>query len=223
MGGASIGQAKASLLYALGRLTPKDRFNVLRFDDTMETLFPGPLPGDAENIGRAKRFVSSLDASGGTIMAPAMQAALADDGSEVGRLRQVVFLTDGAISNEYELFGVITAGLGRSRIFMVGIGSAPNAHLMSRAAELGRGSYTYIGSATQVEERMRALFARLEKPAVTNLSVTFSEKGADVTPKVLPDLYAGEPLTIAAKRAAPRPRARAPTPPPPRRPRAAPR
>ena len=39
MGGTSMVQAKASLIYALGRLRPADRFNVIRFDDTMDTLF----------------------------------------------------------------------------------------------------------------------------------------------------------------------------------------
>ena len=39
---------------------------------------------------------------------------------------------------------------------VVGIGSAPNSFLMTRAAEIGRGSFTHIGSADQVEERMRA-------------------------------------------------------------------
>ena len=40
MGGVSIIQAKASLTYALGRLQPTDRFNVIRFDHTMDVLFP---------------------------------------------------------------------------------------------------------------------------------------------------------------------------------------
>ena len=64
---------------------------------------------------------------------------------------------------------------GRSRVFMVGIGSAPNTFLMTRASELGRGTFTHIGSVEQVEARMRDLFGKLESPAVTNLSVTFSE------------------------------------------------
>ncbi len=183
MGGTSIEQAKASLLYALGRLNPGDRFNIVRFDDTMETVFPTLVAGDRENIGKAKAFVSALQANGGTVMAPAMRAALQDDTGDASRLRQVVFLTDGAISNENDLFDIITAGLGRSRVFMVGIGSAPNSHLMTRAAELGRGSYSYIGSTAQVEERMRSLFAKLEKPVVTDLAVKFSESGVDVTPE----------------------------------------
>jgi Ca-activated chloride channel family protein len=82
---------------------------------------------------------------------------------------------------------------------MVGIGSAPNSFLMTRAAELGRGTFTHIGSVEQVEERMRALIAKLESPAVTNLMATFSVAGADVTPVVLPDLYRGEPVALTAR------------------------
>ena len=90
-------------------------------------------------------------------------------------MRQVVFLTDGEIGNEQQLFDTIAAMRGRSRMFMVGIGSAPNSFLMTRAAELGRGTFTHIGSVEQVEERMRALFDKLESPAVTNLTATFSD------------------------------------------------
>ena len=39
MAGTSIVQAKQSLLYALDHLRAGDKFNVVRFDDTMETLF----------------------------------------------------------------------------------------------------------------------------------------------------------------------------------------
>ncbi|MGJ5208774.1 marine proteobacterial sortase target protein [Bradyrhizobium sp. HKCCYLR20261] len=199
MGGTSIRQAKASLLYALGRLQPGDRFNVIRFDDTMTVLFPSSVPADAEHVGNATSFVSSLDARGGTEMVPAMRAALTDDGSDSDRVRQVVFLTDGAIGNEQQLFETITAMRGRSRIFMVGIGSAPNTYLMSRAAELGRGAFTHIGTVEQVEERMRDLFAKLENPVVMGLTATFSEASADLTPAVLPDVYRNEPLVLAAK------------------------
>ncbi|HBY27335.1 MAG TPA: marine proteobacterial sortase target protein, partial [Bradyrhizobium sp.] len=80
---------------------------------------------------------------------------------DADHVRQVVFLTDGAIGNEQQLFETISALRGRSRIFMVGIGSAPNTYLMTRAAELGRGTFTHIGSVEQVDERMRDLFAKL--------------------------------------------------------------
>ena len=200
MGGTSIVQAKASLIYALGRLQPTDRFNVIRFDHTMDVLFADAVPADREHLARAKSFVSALQANGGTEMVPAMRAALTDRGNGDGKhVRQVVFLTDGAIGNEQQLFETITAMRGRSRVFMVGIGSAPNSFLMTRAAELGRGTFTHIGSVEQVEERMRSLFAKLENPVVTGLTATFSEAQVDMTPTVMPDLYRGEPLILAAR------------------------
>ena len=203
MGGESMRQAKASLAYGLAHLKPGDRFNVVRFDDSLTVLFPAVVAADAANVAKAQRFVASLDADGGTEMVPAMAAALKDDPANgVGRLRQVVFLTDGSIGDEQGLFDAITAGRGRSRVFMVGIGSAPNTHLMSRAAELGRGTFTHIGSTDAVEEAMRQLFDKLENPVATNLTVTFEGTTADLAPAVLPDLYRGEPVTVAAKVAA---------------------
>ncbi|WP_431206070.1 marine proteobacterial sortase target protein [Bradyrhizobium betae] len=199
MGGTSIVQAKASLTYALSRLQPNDRFNVIRFDDTMDMLFPTSVRADAAHVDEATAFVSALQARGGTEMVPAMRAALTDKLGDTNTVRQVVFLTDGAIGNEQQLFEAITAMRGRSRVFMVGIGSAPNTYLMTRASELGRGAFTHIGSVEQVEERMRGLFAKLENPAVTGLSAKFSEAKADVTPGIIPDVYRDEPLVLAAK------------------------
>jgi Ca-activated chloride channel homolog len=203
MGGTSIIQAKASLLYGLEHLKPADRFNVIRFDSTMDVLFPDTVPADSVHLEEAKRFVSALQADGGTEMVPPMKAALTDNhGADSNYLRQVIFLTDGEIGNEQELFDTIAALRGRSRLYMVGIGSAPNTFLMTHASEIGRGTYTHIGSVEQVEERMRALFDKLENPIVTNLTANYSRE-MDATPALLPDLYRGEPVVLAARLAGP--------------------
>ena len=89
-------------------------FNVIRFDDTMDQLFSDAVSADKENIDRAIAFVSGLNANGGTEMIPPMRAALLDShASDTSHLRQVVFLTDGAIGNEEQLFATISKGLGR--------------------------------------------------------------------------------------------------------------
>ena len=201
MAGNSIVQAKQSLLFALDRLRPGDKFNVIRFDDTMETLFEAAVDATSENLAVAKHFVSRLDAQGGTEMLPALKAALQDAAaSDTSRVRQVVFLTDGAVGNEAELFKAINAELGRSRLFTVGIGSAPNSYFMRRAAEIGRGTFTHIGSDAQVLERMRVLFGKLEKPIMIGLKASWpAGTTVEVWPDPLPDLYAGEPVVLSAK------------------------
>ncbi len=200
MSGESMDQAKQGLLLALDRLAPTDEFNVIRFDDTMDMLFPTAVGASEQNLARAKRFVANLEANGGTEMLPALRAALIDnDKANIEEVRQVVFITDGAIGNEDELFSAITGGLGRSRLFTVGIGSAPNGYFMTRAARQGRGTFTYMDDVTKVTEQSEKLFAALENPVMTDLSVKLPAGAADAYPSPLPDLYSGEPVTLVLR------------------------
>jgi Ca-activated chloride channel family protein len=135
-------------------------------------------------------------------MAPAMQHALSQGGA-TGRLRQVVFLTDGDIGNEQALFDIITQNLADSRLFPVGIGSAPNSYFMTRAARFGRGSYTFIGDLSEVRERMSGLFGRLAAPVLTDVRLSWRDQEQqpaqacdDQSSQHTADLYAGEPLLL---------------------------
>lgn len=199
MGGESMAAAKQSLLHALGTLRPEDMFNIIRFDDTMTQLFDHATLASPGQIALARKFTEGLQASGGTEMLPALRAALADERPDDKSVRQVIFLTDGSLSNESEMMAEIAAHGGRSRIFMVGIGSAPNMYLMRRMAETGRGTYTNIGDAADVTTRMAALLDRLKAPAVRDLAVRVEGGKLDLTPRTLPDLYAGEPLLLLGK------------------------
>jgi Ca-activated chloride channel family protein len=198
MGGASIEQARAALHLALDHLAPDDRFEVVAFDDAPTPLFGASRPASAANVERAHRFVDRLRASGGTEMLAALELALADAQESAPGLRQVVFVTDGAIGNEAQLFAAIQRGIGRSRLFTVGIGSAPNAYFLNRAAGFGRGTATLIGSQAEVQERMEALFRKIESPALTDLDVHWNDE-VEMWPQRVPDLYAGEPVLVTAR------------------------
>lgn len=198
MAGESMPAARRSLLYALETLRPQDRFNIIRFDDTMTELFASAVQANRSNLEQAKTFTHSLEAEGGTEMLPALRAALRDDEVE-GRVRQVIFMTDGGLSNEADMMREIGQNRGRSRVFMVGIGSAPNSFLMRRMAEAGRGTFTHIGIGDEAEPQMRRLLDRLAKPVATNLTARVAGGNIDFAPRNLPDLYAGEPLVLLGR------------------------
>jgi Ca-activated chloride channel family protein len=196
MSGVSIVQAKEATLFALSRLKPGDRFNVIEFNSRTRSLFPAPVPVDATTLDAARAFVGALKADGGTEMRPALVAALAPE-AQPGYARQVFFLTDGAVGNEHELVKLIRARLGDRRLYTIAIGPAPNAWFIRQAAKVGRGTATFIGDVRHVRERMTTLFARLERPALTDLAITWPA-GAEAYPQQLPDLYAGEPIVASA-------------------------
>ncbi|MFM9862924.1 MAG: marine proteobacterial sortase target protein [Micropepsaceae bacterium] len=198
MAGESMRQAKAALILGLSKLKPEDKFNVIRFDDTFDVLFKTAVPANETNLKVATNFVSGLDANGGTEIYAALQAALADlTPTDTSRLRQVIFLTDGAVGNEDQVLAEINKSLGRSRLFTVGIGSAPNSFLMEHIAGQGRGTFTHIGSESEVVERMAELFNKLESPVMTDLRVADGVK-LETSPNPIPDLYAGEPVVLTA-------------------------
>ena len=201
MGGQSIVQAREALALGLDRLSRHDRFNVIAFNDRAYPLFERARPSTAENLSAARQFVRGLEATGGTEMASALRIALTG-APTAADLRQVVFITDGSVGNEAALFTLIHERLSDSRLFTVGIGSAPNSHFMREAAEIGRGTFTYISTVDQVGERMDDLIRRLESPTLTDIEVTWPvAPGAavDMYPAIAPDLYLGEPVTAVVR------------------------
>lgn len=198
MSGESIVQARSALDVALAQLQPEDSFNVIRFSSNFSRLYPQSRRADARSVADARAWVSGLQADGGTEMLPALDAALSDD-AERSAVRQVIFITDGAIGNEDALFGALRRGLGRSRLYSIGIGSAPNSHFMTKAAELGRGTFTYISKPGDVQEKMGELFAKLDSPVLHDLEVSWDAADVEVWPAQVPDVYLGEPVVIAAR------------------------
>ena len=204
MGGASIRQAKQALVMAIERLQPQDRFNLIEFNSNTRALFNGLQPASQAMRARAVSFAKALNAGGGTEMYQAIDTALTQgavpDNNDRQRIRQVVFITDGAVGNETQLFELIERKLDNSRLFTVGIGSAPNSYFMRKAAEFGRGSFTHIGSMALVAERMTELFRKLESPQLTDLRIDIPDRyAAEQYPAKIPDLYRGEPIVLTFK------------------------
>ena len=195
MSGTSIKQAKASLIQSINRLKQGDRFNIIWFNDKSERLFPEVTHATDQALAIATGVIDHLDADGGTVILPALELAL-EQKAENERLRQIVFLTDGNVDNESQLFSVIRNRLGNSRLFTIGIGSAPNSYFMRKAARAGRGTFTHIGDINEVQHKTARLLEKLESPALTDIHAFSSEANIEMFPHPLPDLYLGEPVTL---------------------------
>ncbi|MEX2492067.1 MAG: marine proteobacterial sortase target protein [Nitrospirales bacterium] len=200
MAGSSLTQAKAALKVALTRLTPQDAFNVIQFNSITQAFYATSQQASALGIQQALRYVDDLKAEGGTEMQPALVQALARTPNQEARhsLRQIIFITDGLVGNEEALFALLQRDIGQNRLFTVGIGSAPNGHFMRKAAQFGKGTFTHIGATTEVQDKMNRLFLKLERPALTDITIQSGDSlFGDIVPNPLPDLYVGEPLTVA--------------------------
>ncbi len=197
MAGDPIRAAKRAVQSALDGLKPSDHFNIVAFDDQTKRLFQHSQLASDDNINSARRFIRKLHADGGTEMQDAIRFALKSDDPD--RLRQIVFVTDGSVGYEDALLRTIHRDINNSRLFTIGIGSAPNRFFLEKAAEVGRGTSLSIMNLSQVQQQMDTLLAKLEHPVLTELDIQFEGGKAEYYPNPIPDLYQDQPLMLVAK------------------------
>ncbi|MPV85434.1 marine proteobacterial sortase target protein [Ostreibacterium oceani] len=203
MAGDSIQQAKRGLLAGLDSLSGQDVFNIVAFDSHATRLFDEAQTTNSHHMATARRFVNQLQADGGTEMLPALQLAFSQP-ENLGYLQQIIFITDGAVANEAQLFNYLSKHLGDGRLFTVGIGSAPNQHFMSGAAKYGRGSTINIANLNEVDTEMTALFDKISRPMMRDISIDLPfNDSVEIYPKKIPDLYTAEPILLTLKSANP--------------------
>lgn len=198
MGGTSISQARDALILGLDRLGPDDLFNIIEFNNSHSSLYSAPRKATPDNIASGKSFVSKLSAGGGTMMGPALETALSTMRRPNSHLGQIIFITDGNIGNETQLFAIIKDQLGDARLFPVAIGSAPNNFFMSRSAKFGRGKFVNVGDTSEVYDRMDELFDDIDSAILTNLSLNGLED-SEQYPSRIPDLYDGQPVVTVSR------------------------
>lgn len=198
MSGEPIARVKDVASASLRRLRPADTFLVVRFAGSPAPLAPAPVPATSENLRRVLADVAAIEAGGGTEMLDALRAALAVP-RDPARSRAVLFLTDGFIGNEAEVLAEMRRRSAEARIHAVGIGQAPNRHLIEEMARQGRGAAAYArldADAGSIEGFLDAIDA----PALTDLAVESEGLAAvEVGPDPLPDLYPGRPLVLTGR------------------------
>lgn len=200
MNGLPTEAVKRAMRHALERLNPRDTFRILRFSEDYSALSDEPLTASPAHVAKGMRFVEQLRGSGGTEMLRGIRRALTWP-EERGRLRVIVFMTDGFIGNERQVLEAIDDDLGRStRLFAFGVGSSPNRYLLNRMAERGRGSSFYIDHDTPPEPQVEAFYERIKSPVLTHVEVDWGAlKVGDTQPAAIPDLFAGQPLVVTGR------------------------
>ncbi|WP_371378049.1 marine proteobacterial sortase target protein [Thalassotalea aquiviva] len=198
MGGVAIRQAKRALQYAVMELKETDQFNIISFNSFSTSLFQRAVVANRLNKTLALSWLDELRAGGGTEMEEAIVKALSLP-LGAARLHQIVFITDGSVGNEQQLFALIEQSIAHNRLHTIGIGSAPNSYFMQQAAKVGRGLYQYIGEVAEVEQTMRSFIDRINRPLLTDIRIHWSANDVESYPLKITDLYAGEPLMISAR------------------------
>jgi Mg-chelatase subunit ChlD len=207
MSGKKIEQAKEALRFALDRLNPRDRFNVIRFHSEVEPFRKTLVDATPAAVRAAREFVGQIQAAGGTAINDALETACESipkvrlaAGEE--RPAMIVFLTDGEptvgeTSMERIISNVERANGDRARLFVFGVGDDVNTLLLDRLARDGDGVAEYVRPNENLEVKVSAFVSKIANPVLSDLKLDVSGvEITDVVPGRLPDLFAGSQLLV---------------------------
>lgn len=199
MHGYPLETAKVLLRNLIGSLRPSDTFNVMLFSGSSRMLAPASVPATRANIEQAIRTINEMGGGGSTEIVPALKrvAALpkAEDVS-----RSVIFVTDGYVSVEAEVFRLIRQNLNQFNVFSFGIGTSVNRHLIEGMARAGQGEAFIVTKPEQAAAQAERLRRIIEAPVLTQVKASFEGIDAyDVEPLQLPDVLGGRPVVVFGK------------------------
>ncbi|MCU0545572.1 MAG: after-VIT domain-containing protein [Oscillatoriaceae cyanobacterium Prado104] len=200
--GAPLQQCQALLRQFINGLNPADTFSILDFSTSVRQLSKQPLPNTAENRQKAIEYINKLHAAGSTEMLGGIRAAI-DFPAPSGRLRTVVFLSDGYIGNENQVLAEVQQHLkSGNRLYSFGAGSSVNRFLLDRIAEIGRGISRIVRHDEPVNEFVEKFFQQINNPVLVNLEITWHGNGESpvIYPSIAPDLFAEQPLVLFGKK-----------------------
>ncbi|MCA9544689.1 MAG: VWA domain-containing protein [Myxococcales bacterium] len=205
MRGAKMEQARDAITWALGKLAPEDRFNVITFGTEVRRFADGPVAADAAARAKATDFVDETLAMGRTNIADALAAAVAGD-RDPERLRVVLFLTDGSpTAGEVEPEKILkalpqTAQAGDARIFALGVGHDVNTWLLDQMAARSGGRSVFVGPDEAIDATIASLYESLQHPLADAIALDFGGLKVDkVHPTSLGALFQGQEVLVSGR------------------------
>lgn len=200
MSGRPIEAAKEMVRQFIRGMNPDDSFQIMRFSDTSSAMSTVPLENTERNVQRGIEYIDALGGEGGTQMLNGVRTAVGFP-ENPERMRFVILLTDGQISNEAEILAELRETLGdNTRLFSVGVGSSPNRYLIEGLAEEGRGSAHYIALDEDPVSAVANIYGKINNPYLINIELDDgSLELFDLVPAEVPDLYDGQPIVIAGR------------------------
>ncbi len=197
--GFPLEKSKELTLKLLPALHPDDTFNVISFANKPVLLWPEPKRASAETMEEANNFVRGLQANGGTMFAPAIEAALSSKPA-AGRLRLVVFNTDGFVGNDFEVLSLVQKFRDHGRLFTFGIGNGVNRFLIDAMSVEGRGDSEIVMLAEGADLAAQRFIDRTRSPMLTDIELKASGvRVTDLTPENVPDVFSTRPIVVMGR------------------------
>jgi len=199
MRGEKIEQVRESALQVLAGLEEGEFFNLLIYNDQVDTFAQAPVAKNKESIKAVTEFLDAIQARGGTNIHDALRTGLRQAPTK-DTLPIILFLTDGlpttGITTESAICQMAREeNKHNRRIFALGVGADVNSPLLSAVAAESRAVPTFILPTEDVELKVAQVFEKLDGPVMSEARLLVEPgRATETLPAQLPDYFKGDQL-----------------------------
>jgi Ca-activated chloride channel family protein len=196
MQGDSIAQARHALGKILESLGSSDRFTIIKFGSTSESLWQALKPCTPAHRDIAIRFAETIQASmGGTEIGNALELAYSELAErEAG---DILLLTDGEVSSWQPV--VDQAKCSGHRIFTVGVGNAVSEAFLRQLASQTGGECELVSPREDMAERIVRHFERIRSPRAKRVKISWPANAIDHYPSTFRTVFDGDTVVGFAR------------------------
>ncbi|XP_063797400.1 inter-alpha-trypsin inhibitor heavy chain H3-like isoform X2 [Pseudophryne corroboree] len=210
MHGDKIKQAQEAFIKILDDVPREDRFGILLFDDKVNVWRKKLLKATPANISKAKEFVLSIDARGGTDINKALldaakmltDAAVTNEQSEV-RASILLFLSDGdptsGITNHKQIIENLKQSLGgKATLYCLGFGSDVDYNFLEKLSLENGGLARRIYEDSDSALQLQGFYNEVAHPMLLNINLEYLDNSVDhVTQSSFRHYYQGSEIIVA--------------------------
>ena len=170
MAGESMDWAAVGCQRVIEGLRDDDEFSITRFGSSVDHWTPRMLKATAENRADfARQLLEVVADLGGTEMEQALRAAA--QLKSASERSEIVLVTDGEI---WASDALVRWARGTAlRVFVIGVGSAPNQPFLTRIAEQTGGTCEFVSPGEDMIRAVQRLLERLRAPRREALAATW--------------------------------------------------
>lgn len=190
MGGGRMERAKQALSAVLSGLDAKDEFGIVAFDNTPEIFHDVMVEATSQHRKVADKFLSQIDARGGTELA----LGLAEGIRVLDGEGDILLITDGDVWNTGQVIEAMAKC--KAKVHVLGVGDATQDRFLSSLARRTGGVQRMVTASEDVAGAAMELFNAVGTPVRRKVKATVKFRSKATQTHKVGDIWSGRPVII---------------------------
>jgi hypothetical protein len=182
----------------------EDMFNLILFDKSTYRFKQSMVNANENNKAECERFISSINADGGTNIGDGLKVGMEEIESSENRVPIMIFLTDGLPTSGEESTAVLRSNLKSDNTYgavvhTFGYGEDHDSEFLKAIALEHEGEYRFIREDRDAKQLLKDHYSSVANPILKDLKFNYSSNAKDIIREDVAVLFEGSEVVILGR------------------------